>query len=1186
MDDRLLELLEQWEEATSNGKQPNLATLAGGDAQLAAQLQLHAAALKKIAWLDCAKSPAHELRLPSVQSLSSSLLTPEDLTLETLQANLAAAEIVPPAKLIELLKSRRIKTAHQLAGLLLEKDLITRFQLRSIAHGKTRGLKLGRYVILDKIGEGGMGQVFKARHSKMGRIVALKVLPRAAMSKSQGIERFNQEMKVAAKLRHENIVTAFDADDAEGLHFFVMEYVEGRDLSSVVRKDGPLSVAKAVDCLMQAAQGLEYAHEVGLVHRDIKPANLLLDNHGIVKILDMGIARIQTGANQAGLTQNGAVMGTVDFMAPEQAIDAKTVTVAADLYSLGCTFYYLLTGRPPFAGETLMVKLLGHREQPPPPLTVRSDVPPELEAIYQKCMAMLPGDRYPSATELIADLEKLRSHLSETPPPRALSKLETASDTSPTSFLETQPYLPAANSSLQLSIDPRRKKNKRPLSGRGASFYGGAIVVALLFCGALYYGAGLVLKFSTPPGTLVVEIEPDALAADVGNQELTLIHETTKKRTPIQLVGTEQIAQLLPGKYKFGFKTSEGLKTDVNELTILSGAESRIRVSWESNEKPRVAYALDFDGVDDYVELPFGYQGDTPLTIEIVMPMPVDPLPGGTYLGTTEVSGVGLDIVKQGDNGKLRAVVAVRSKQLNQYLKIETDELPPPGTTTNITAVFNSQEYRLYIDGKLRSQRSLAESDRLLNALNFVLGASVSNDLNSPLRFDYPYKGKIQQLRVSKTERYTADFTPQYQFNRDDQTFALYRFQEGEGTLLKDSSGNNLHGVIYGNPPWVPLPQDSTSISRPSSPSPNTTDGDWIDLLAMIQLPENAIQGNWRRRGKSLLSGVNGFDRIYVPYAVKGNYKLALEFTRVGGEDMLSVRLPTTRGCFDFLVGGYGNKLAGIQKIDLIALNQIPLPSDAVNNHFKLANGKRYRLEIGVKIAANGEIEIDGVLDGRHLAGWQGNDNRLSGHPVNSLPEVRMLGLITFSSKYEIHKLEIQLPDGAEGRQLSNADWGHHFYPVADEPIPGLAKRCKIWNGRFYLFGEGPMPLPFAQEVAQLHQARLVTISSPEEEAFLVANMPNKAFWTAAWRHADDFDWRDDRNRPLKYVGNWLPGQPDLSKNREIFAVVSAPGAFPDDPAFAGWSQSAASPTTIYPVYEWGEEPGETSANIDRKAPE
>ena len=202
-----------------------------------------------------------------------------------------------------------------------------------------------------------MGEVFKARHPKLGRVVALKLIRKERLDNPAAVRRFHREVQAAAQLEHPHIVRAYDADEAGDLHYFVMEYVEGTDLARLVKRDGPLTVDRACDYVRQAALGLQHAYERGMVHRDIKPANLLLTAKGdVVKVLDMGLARLDRPEKDAGasstLTQEGAVMGTPDYIAPEQARDSHTVDIRADLYSLGCTLYFLLAGRVPFPGGT------------------------------------------------------------------------------------------------------------------------------------------------------------------------------------------------------------------------------------------------------------------------------------------------------------------------------------------------------------------------------------------------------------------------------------------------------------------------------------------------------------------------------------------------------------------------------------------------------------------------------------------------------------------------------------------------------------------------------------------------------------------------------------------------------------------------------------------------------------------
>ena len=277
---------------------------------------------------------------------------------------------------------------------------------------------LGEYRIVSKIGAGGMGQVYKAEHQRMRRIVALKVLPPKAIKSADSVRRFNREVQAAARLSHPNIVTAHDAGQQQGIHYLVMEYVQGSDLSTLIRERGVLEVEAAIECILQTARGLEYAHGEGVIHRDIKPANLLVDQRGTVKILDMGLARFDDLLDARGeesaadLTASGQIMGTVDYMSPEQAEDTHSVDARSDIYSLGCTLFYLLTGEGPFPADTTMRKLLAHRSGEIPSLAARRlDVPKQLDQIFQRMVAKRPADRFQSTTELIAALEAYRATL-------------------------------------------------------------------------------------------------------------------------------------------------------------------------------------------------------------------------------------------------------------------------------------------------------------------------------------------------------------------------------------------------------------------------------------------------------------------------------------------------------------------------------------------------------------------------------------------------------------------------------------------------------------------------------------------------------------------------------------------------------------------------------------------------------
>ncbi len=230
--------------------------------------------------------------------------------------------------------------------------------------------RLRDYQLLEEIGEGGMGTVYRALHTELEKIVALKVLPTEQTKDERAVNRFKREMKAVGKVDHPNIVRATDAGEVDGTHFLVMEYVEGIDLSKLVKRVGPVPIADACELVRQAAIGLQHAHEHGLVHRDVKPSNLILAKNGQTKVLDLGLARLHgQNAPQENLTSTHQMMGTVDYMAPEQFENAHGVDIRADIYGLGCTLYKLLTGHAPYSGpgySSVFQKMKGHIESPLP----------------------------------------------------------------------------------------------------------------------------------------------------------------------------------------------------------------------------------------------------------------------------------------------------------------------------------------------------------------------------------------------------------------------------------------------------------------------------------------------------------------------------------------------------------------------------------------------------------------------------------------------------------------------------------------------------------------------------------------------------------------------------------------------------------------------------------------------------
>jgi serine/threonine-protein kinase len=324
----------------------------------------------------------------------------------------------------------RFPEPRALAKELMERGWLTPYQANQLFLGRGAELVLASYIVLERLGEGGTGVVFKARQERLNRVVALKVIRRELLADPEVVNRFYREIRLVSQLTSPHVVHAYDAGPVGPTHFLTMEYLEGTDLRRLVKTSGPLPVTQAIDCIRQAALGLQHIHENRLVHRDIKPSNLFLctaQAGGTIKILDLGLGRWRPAGTQpvaggqgegnssTSLTPAGSVMvGTPDYLAPEQALDFHAADIRADIYSLGCSFYYLLTGRPPFPGGTLTQKLLMHQQAQAPPLEqFRTDLPRGLNAVVGRMMAKRPEERYQTPGQLAAILSESVDTLAE-----------------------------------------------------------------------------------------------------------------------------------------------------------------------------------------------------------------------------------------------------------------------------------------------------------------------------------------------------------------------------------------------------------------------------------------------------------------------------------------------------------------------------------------------------------------------------------------------------------------------------------------------------------------------------------------------------------------------------------------------------------------------------------------------------
>jgi hypothetical protein len=458
-----------------------------------------------------------------------------------------------------------------------------------------------KFRVLRELGRGGMGVVYEAEQTLMERKVAIKVINAAVLDHPEALARFHAEVKAAAKLNHDNIVRAHDAEQAGSLHLLVMEFVEGLTLAQLVERKGPLPVASACRCAHQAALGLQHAFEQGMVHRDIKPQNLMLTPQGRVKVLDFGLARMRSERGKGrGLTQADAFMGTPDYVAPEQATDARAADTRADVYSLGCTLYFLLTGRPPFVEDTAVKLVLAHIEKEPRPLSeVRPDMPPALSAVVARMLAKDPAQRYQTPVEVARALApfvkaggKAGTAGGASLPPGAKAPgrgTTVGSDTSRVKGLGqgasklpgTTPAGGEKASPFDDLVDapapaPTGKKGKaaKPVP---AARWKRPVVLAGAACAALaiLVLASVIVKalVKSPDGDAVVVVEVDQPGAEVLVDEGKIAVKVPDDNQPVEI-------KLVPGQHKLRI-SKDGFEAIAKDLELKAGRSAPIRVRLE-----------------------------------------------------------------------------------------------------------------------------------------------------------------------------------------------------------------------------------------------------------------------------------------------------------------------------------------------------------------------------------------------------------------------------------------------------------------------------------------------------------------------------------------------------------------------------------------------------------------------------
>ncbi len=706
---------------------------------------------------------------------------------------------------------RRPQDAEHLARELVRERKLTAFQAQQILLGKAKHLVLGNYHILDRLGQGGMGLVFKAEHRRMARQVALKVLPPKAMSSPGAIKRFQREVQAAAKLMHPNIVAAYDADESRGVHYFVMELVEGRDLATLVKAQGPLPVNRAVECILQAARGLEYAHEHGVIHRDIKPSNLLIGHDGTVKILDMGLARIESVSGaQADLTGTGQIMGTVDYMAPEQAANTRHADRRSDYYSLGCTLWFLVTGRPLYAGETMVEKLLAHREQPIPSLTAAcSGATKQLDAVFQRLVAKLPDDRYATLALAIADFERCKTGDSDSP----TIDIGPGEDNGYSEFLKglgTRPSGAAAAALAPLATALKPDSSIKALLPPGMAE-------------TIQAADEADTDRELPPLVQVSAARPalKAAAKSLLSPQPASAPASPNWRHPAVIAGLVAGALGLVMLAALGVWLALGRPGIGPQGQGAAGESAGATVPGGVTAKQGEVVALRFDTSSDYVELPgVAFDPTKPGTIEFWLeerrtPQSAIPL---------VLKGRGCVLFFQClDNRRLQLIAApkVATPGQDTACKQIVADAVPPGRVHLAATWDGAGKYTLYVHGKLApAPHDLGWRLPLFPSSSIcvppdALASLVSNQFVT-----------LREVRLSNIVRYRTSFAPAERLTADQATLAYFSCTEGGGSQLNDASAAARHGKIVGAK-WVVV----STTTPADSDDPHRRAADWVQSV-------------------------------------------------------------------------------------------------------------------------------------------------------------------------------------------------------------------------------------------------------------------------------------------------------------------------------------------------------------------
>jgi serine/threonine-protein kinase len=847
--------------------------------------------------------------------------------------------------------------------------------------------QLGDYKLLSKLGEGGMGAVYLAEDLGAQRKVALKILPLEHADNANCVSRFHREAKAIGKLNHPNIIQAYNIGEEHGYHYYAMEFCDGSPLDSVLAKEHRLPAGRALDITIQAALGLQHAHAHGIIHRDMKPANLFMTSDGVIKILDLGLSKNIENNSQSFVTHAGTVLGTPHYISPEQVLSAKDIDGRTDIYSLGATFYHLVTGRTPFEGKSAAVIISKHlSDQLTNPQDIHPDIPNDVVQVIQRMMAKSPGDRYQSCDELLEDLEAIRDG-------NALTS--TALDPELSSILPRTNILTAIESAVQ----PKPQPSIGDSEGRPLSLYAGiaAAVVLALTVTVFLVRSGTASVSQTVPEPQMSP--PSAAPAAPITPAAAPVASAAPAATTVPIVQSEP--------------------TRLAEVTSSAPVQPPIQATTKADPPAPAEPAM---------SRPVAVAAEEPKAVPVEEPKPAPEAPRD----------VSADVLKQ-------AAQSLRQSRFTDAIEAldkRTKEAPAE------SAAIEREKAMIASLRFLRDQALDAIRKMSGKSVTLKIGAADATGIitENP---DHTLNWKITNgpempLTSAKLEAADVDhFAPKvidgdnlkargflYLVAGDLETAKLYFIN-----AQKNGAGDSVT-------PYLERIETLQGASKKFTKAAEHRDGGWISLLRRIDPEADTVRGQWAITNNELVAGEGHYGMLEIPYHPPEEYDFRVTFSKTEFNDSVDQIVSHAGKCFAWRMGCMNDTFCIFTRIET-GPNPMKNPTLKMK---PLTPGQKHVSVVQVR-----KDGIKAIVDDETIAEWKTDYKDMHTLPEFRLRDESLLGLSNLKGRAVFHDIEVLEVTGRGEFTRAEVDHGKgnqlNLLQRVD-PRTAIAGNWKVQNGK------------------------------------------------------------------------------------------------------------------------------------------